>query len=155
MPHYNFRQDLKVAKKTEKQVADLLCKALDLKILSWCNTKDYDVLMVDSFNYPIAYEIKEDFTCKRTGNIGVEYSCRGRESGITTTKASMYVWKIHAPDNTIRVYEMGVKELREAIDNNMWFRSVTGGDEFSESKNYLFKLSFLEENAILVGYLDV
>lgn len=154
MPYYNYKQDFKVARKTEAQVADLLCKALDLTVHSWCTTKDYDVLMVDSFNYPVAYEIKEDFTCKRTGNVGVEYSCRGKDSGIVTTKANMYVWKIHAPDNTIRVYEMPVAQLREAIDNNLWFRSVIGGDEFSESKNYLFRLSFLEENAILVGYLD-
>lgn len=40
-------------------------------------------------------EVKQDFSCFRTGNIGVEYSCRGKISGILASKSDFYIYKIH------------------------------------------------------------
>ena len=154
MPHYNFKDDFAVARKTESQIANFLQEIYGYSIVSWCNTKDYDFIAVNNLNEDVYYEVKEDFTCKRTGNVGVEYSSWGRESGIVTTKADKYIWKVHAPDTTIRVYEMTVRELREHIANKKYFREVVGGDVGSESKNYLFKLEFFEKNATFLGYLE-
>lgn len=154
MPHYNYKDDYKVARRTESQVAEFLRDNYGFSVVSWCKTKAYDFLAVDTFNTETRFEVKEDFTCKRTGNVGVEYASWGRDSGIVTTKANKYVWKVHAPDNTIRVYEMTVEDLRNHIANKRYFREVVGGDVGSESKNYLFTLEFFENNATLLGYLD-
>lgn len=154
MPHYNFRQDFNVAKKTEAQIADFMTQVDNINVINWCNNKDYDFLAVKPDKQTkIAIEVKEDFTCKRTGNVGVEFESWGRKSGIETTKADFYVWKVHAPDNTIRVYEMSVADLRKHIADGQYFRIVVGGDVGSESRNYLFKLDFIEKNSRLVGYL--
>lgn len=40
-------------------------------------------------------EVKQDFSCFRTGNVGVEYSCRGKASGIMVSEADFYIYKIH------------------------------------------------------------
>jgi len=154
MTHYNFKNDLKVAQKTETQVAQFVASKHGLKITEWCETKDFDFAAIDRAQSEVRFEIKEDFACKRTGNIAVEYASWGRKSGITTTKADKYIWKIHAPDNTIRVYEMAVEDLRKYITNKAYFREIVGGDVGSESKNYLFTLEFIENNAVLLGYLD-
>lgn len=43
----------------------------------------------------IFVEVKQDFSCFKTGNIGVEYSCRGKLSGILVSEANYYIYKIH------------------------------------------------------------
>lgn len=154
MPHYNFRKDFNVAKRTEKQVAEFMSQVDNLQIVSWCNNKDYDFLATDPKQNQITVEVKEDFTCQRTGNVGVEFESWGRQSGIQTTKADYYVWKIHAPDNTIRVYQMSVEDLKKHIANEEYFRIVVGGDVGSESKNYLFKLDFIANNSRYLGNLS-
>ena len=39
-------------------------------------------------------EIKTDFIAHKTGNIAVEYQCRGKPSGIATTQADYYAYII-------------------------------------------------------------
>ena len=36
-------------------------------------------------------EVKFDFACYRTGNFYIEYKCRGKSSGIATTKANYWM----------------------------------------------------------------
>jgi len=74
-----------------------------LKFIKENNDNKYDILFHDKNSKPIKVEVKQDFSCFRTGNIGVEYHCRGKESGIFTSQADIYVYKIH--QNTDRVYK--------------------------------------------------
>jgi hypothetical protein len=154
MPYYNFRDDFKVARKTEKQVAQYFADVEGCAILEWCRTKDYDFTMQDKHGNIIAVEVKEDFTCQRTGNVGVEYSSRGKDSGIVTTRADKYVWKVHTPTGEICLYQMNVDKLREHINQGAWFKAIIGGDIGSESKNYLFRLEFLEKHAEFLTVLE-
>jgi hypothetical protein len=151
MPNYNFRKDLPVAHATERQVSKFLCDTRGMTFLSECNNSDYDLLMQLKNGRRITIEIKEDFTCKKTGNVGIEYECRGRPSGISVSKADYYLYKVHEPTGNTSLYVIATNHLRELIDNKMYFRSIIGGDEGSNSKNHLFKLETVKENFKFIG----
>lgn len=145
-PNYDFNLDLPIAKETERQVTEfLLNKFSGLCFLNECNNADYDVAFELQGNL-FTVEIKEDFTCRKTGNVGVEFSCRGKDSGIRNTKANFYLYKIHEPDGTKSLYWIKTKTLKQMISDGLYHRTVNGGDEGSNSKCYLFYLSVIKEH---------
>lgn len=64
------------------------------KQISLNDNNAYDIL-VEKDDKQFKVEVKQDFTCYKTNNIGVEYECRGKESGIMVSKADIYIYKIH------------------------------------------------------------
>lgn len=151
MGNYDFKKDLKVAQKTELEIAQIIHEGLgvDIDDIEIGKTKDYDILFpYKGRNYTI--EIKEDFMCKTTGNVCVEYESRGKPSGINTTKSDMYFYKIHQPDGDVVVCGMKTETLRQMIDHHQYFRTVTGGDAGSFTKSYLFKLEKFKANSTLL-----
>jgi len=136
MPNYNFETDLPIAKKTEREIANLLREHYKAVILSYCHDSRYDILArVNGKNF--TFEVKEDFTCERTGNVGVEYSSWGRKSGIAISKADFYIYKIHTSKG-IRVYIFKTKAIKDMIARKEYSRIVNGGDKGSDSMNFLF-----------------
>ena len=142
MAFYDFKQDLAVANKTEKEIAEFLVNHHNMKLISFNNDNKYDLLL-EHKGRELTVEIKEDFTCARTGNIGVEYSCRGKASGIEVSEAMMYCYKVHLPGNTTELLMMLTPELKGLIADKKYFRTVNGGDIGSNSLNYLFKLDVI------------
>lgn len=138
-PNYDFQKDLPVARKTENEVCRLLCNTFNLKFVSDCRDNRYDLMMENSSGHPVTFEVKEDFTHARTGNIGVEFECRGKPSGISVCQADFYVYKVHNSDNTTCVYLIRKSKLQKMIADKLYHRIVNGGDIGSNSMNYLFK----------------
>jgi hypothetical protein len=153
-PNYDFRKDFPIARKTEAQIAQYLSEKQNMKFLGECNNSDYDIRMETPSGKKITIEIKEDFSCARTGNVGVEYECRGRASGIEVSKADFYIYKVHQPDGKKGVYVIQTPQLKRMIEDKEYFRTVVGGDPGSFSKNYLFKLDVIKSNFKFLGYLE-
>lgn len=109
--------------------------------INYNNDNRYDIKATNTEGKRVTFEIKEDFSCKKTGNVAVEFGCRGKPSGIETTQANYYVYKLHEPDGNINFYGTIVKELKKAIEEEKYFRTVSGGDKGSNSKNYLFDIN--------------
>ncbi len=160
-PNYDFNLDLPIAKKTEKQMAEFLIETQDMTFLGTSDTlpnvnrSDFDIRM--KFNKSgnvVDIEVKEDFTCERTGNVGVEFECRGKKSGIERTKSDFYLYKVHMPNGRKGVYIIRTSKLKEMIANKSYHRIVNGGDPGSNSMNYLFKLEVIKENFKCLGILD-
>lgn len=151
MGNYDFKKDHKIAVKTEALIAKLLMKANPGKIKSIQHNDDnrYDLGILTNSDDFIKVEIKEDFTCQETGNVGVEFECRGRASGISVSQADLYCYRIHEPNGDICVYMIETKALKRMIKDELYHRIVTGGDEGSNSKNYLFKLEVFKRIAQL------
>jgi hypothetical protein len=151
MGNYNFKEDHKIALKTEALIAKLLMKANPGKIKSIQHNDDnrYDLGILTHSGDFIKVEIKEDFTCQETGNVGVEFECRGRASGISVSQADLYCYRIHEPNGDITVYLIESKALKQMIKSELYHRIVTGGDEGSNSKNYLFKLDVFKKHGQL------
>ena len=139
---YDFSKDLPVAQKTEAEVARLLEQKYELVQVTSRATKTnaYDLLMYKaSTGQQFTFEVKEDFTHAKTGNIGVEFSCRGKDSGVMVSKADFYIYKVHNSDGTFGIYLMKTERLKFIIEKELYFRIVNGGDVGSNSMNYLFK----------------
>lgn len=153
MPHYNFRKDFKVARKTERQIADYLVTK-GYEFIDECDNADYDIRMKTDLGNIITIEIKEDFTCRKTGNIGLEYHCRGKPSGISVSKADIYLYKVHEPNGEKNMYAIKTSNLKKMIENELYHRIVNGGDPGSNSMNYLFRLNVIKENFKFIGRLE-
>jgi hypothetical protein len=115
---------------------------------------DFDVRMAFPSGKEVDIEIKEDFSCERTGNVGVEVESWGRPSGLSVSKADFYLYKVHQPDGTKRVYIIRTEKLKKMIEDELYHRIVVGGDPGSNSKNYLFKLKVIMDNFTHLGKLD-
>lgn len=136
--NYNFKEDLAVALVTEKEVAKILEKIYNAEIISFNNSNEYDILTKQGDKF-ITYEVKEDFSCSRTGNVGLEYHCRGKLSGISVSKADYYIYKVHTKNEGIQFFEYKTSILRDMVAKKLYWRDANGGDKGSNSWNYLFR----------------
>ena len=150
MGTYNFEHDLKTANNTEKQIKELL-ESLGYLFVEYCHNNKYDIVMTNKQGEKNTFEVKEDFACERTGNVGVEYECRGKPSGIASSVADFYIYKIHEPSSETKAYCIRTAKLKKLIEDDMFFRTVSGGDVGSNTKCYLFKLKVIKDNFELLG----
>ena len=139
MPNYDFRKDLPIATKTEHEIGEMMqSKYAGFKVLKYRDDNQFDIL-ASWQNKLLTFEVKEDFTHAKTGNVGLEFSCRNKPSGISTSKAEYYIYKVHNADGTCGIYLFRTEVLKKMIADKMYFRIVNGGDVGSNSMNYLFK----------------
>jgi hypothetical protein len=100
----NFEYDLKIGQVMEKRLAEIL---QDMKI-----------------------EVKTDLIAHKTGNIAIEYQCRGKPSGIAVTHADYYAYVIPNAPISGSILLMPVHKLKEIC--RLYYnlgRIVNGGDE--------------------------
>ena len=88
------------------------------------------------------YELKTDRLACKTGNVFVEFESRKKESGIKTSKADIWIFKIvDKNDKHLFSIEIPLDRLREKVYNST-YRIVRGGDNLT-SKGYLVPLQDL------------
>jgi len=151
MANYDFNADLKVARKTEIEVAKIIEKSLNAEILEFGNTNKWDILaLIDGKE--VSYEVKEDFMCWKTGNVAVEYSCRGKSSGIETTEADFYIYKINFENDRIEYVMHTTEAIKKMIAKNLYFKKVNGGDPGSNSLNYLFRYNSFVKDCVFLRF---
>lgn len=84
-------------------------------------------------------EVKVDFKATLTGNIFVEYSSRGKDSGLITTEASWYAYLL-SNDKIILIATKKLKNLcRQYLGTE---RDIKGGDN-NTSKGILLPIKKL------------
>jgi len=88
------------------------------------------------------YEFKTDRLAHKTGNAFVEFESRGKESGVVTSKSSIWIFKIvDKSDKHLFSIEIPLDRLRKKVYNST-YRIVRGGDNLT-SKGYLVPLQDL------------
>ena len=149
--HFDFQKDHKIAVKTELEVARLLRlhSSSPIKNIQLNNDSRWDLKVTFCDGETMTIEVKEDFTCARTGNVGLEFECRGKLSGISVSQADAYMYKLHEPSGEVSFYLIDVDVLKALIEERRFIKTVVGGDPGSQSKNYLFSLKNFKENATL------
>jgi len=153
MPNYDYDKDIKIARDTEIEVSKLLIDKYRATILEFEHSNKYDILALVN-GKTFKFEVKEDFTCERTGNVGMEIKCRGKPSGINVTEADFYIYKLHTQDG-IKFYLFKTSALKRMIENREFFTSVNGGDKDSGSINYLFRYdTFIRRGKLIHGNQD-
>lgn len=88
-------------------------------------------------------EVKTDTDIStRTGNVYVEYECRGKRSGIATTEADFWVFKL-ADERAIVIGTQQLKDrLKELVSSGKAKSGIKGGDS-NLSRGILVKIKDL------------
>jgi hypothetical protein len=106
----------------------------------------YDFKIFKSNGHTSTYEVKADMLILKTGNIAIEYMCRGKLSGISLSTAKY--WAIFAyTGNKYTLYKIPSKALKKLIDKKKYKKNICGGDD-GVSKMYLFDKTLFEEYII-------
>lgn len=105
---------------------------------------------------PLNVEVKEDQKCHHTGNVGLEFMCSGKPSGIETTKADFYVYHIHTPETQEISLLLSVKDLKTAIQNKRYkyIRPTVRDGEDRPAHNYIFGLPVFKDIAVCELNMD-
>ena len=98
----------------------------------------------DIFKNGKKIEVKYDRIAHKTGNIFIEYQSRGKASGIATTDADYWIYKIEKTECAMILPVAYLKErLRFYYKNNMYLSD--GGDE-NTSKRFLIPINKIITN---------
>ena len=110
----DFTHDLKFGQKGESVVAEILQISEDDKI-----------------------EVKSERNIwKDTGNVFVEFYCRGKPSGIATTEAKWWMINFCDDDEVRSTIIISTKKLKTMVSIPQKYRIVNGGDN-NTSKGFL------------------
>jgi len=132
--HYNYGQDKKVGDEAETEFATIL-KKHKAKNVQFNADNKYDISCIFK-GKPQTFEVKNDVMSARTGNVAIEFECRGKPSGVAVSKAD--VWAIKTAGEFWLITK---KKLASMIASKSWTRIHQGGDPGSNTKFYLFKKS--------------
>lgn len=152
---FNFKKDLEVSEKTEEEIVEILHDHFGDSFIeaSYGEAfKHYDIKLVTTFQ-SVWLEVKEDFACKKYGNIAIEFSSRGKDSGIITTRAKFWLIKAHTPSGA-ELMSIRTADLRKLIDEKKYKRVASGGDG-KTSQMYLFDLKLIKEYSIIIYEWEV
>lgn len=145
MAFYYFKDDLHEGKNAENECIEILAKKMNLSLAHFKknNTYAYDFEIIP---LGITIEVKHDVMAVKTGNIAIEYECRGNASGINTSLAHYWVYKIGQ-----QFYIIELQKLKNILDDEKnIYKKVTGGDKGSETKMWLIKESIFKLHSILL-----
>jgi hypothetical protein len=156
MGEYNFNKDLKEGIKQEKKFIQFL-KSRNKNIISYSHsiTKEKDLTVEFDFgirtfeiksddyslDYPIHYRnitIEPDLY----GTIFIEYECRGKQSGIMTTKADYW---IHILKRMNEVWMIETRILREIVETHPFDVKDNVGDSDSMTKGFLIPREYFRK----------
>ena len=136
--NYNFGKDLKDGKKGEQVIKHLVESEMGLQYIKDNDTNAFDLLFQGNGEDPTTFEVKTDLWEKDwdkggSGNMAIEYKCRGRQSGISVTKATYFVYYlVNVSDKHIWVIE--TKKLRELIKTNEFPKKRVGETSYDNEK---------------------
>ena len=136
MAHYNFDKDLEDGKLAEKEVAQRLMSRLNLAAedIEHSSLKGYDLKIISK---GWTFEVKNDLMAERTGNVAIEFECRGKPTALAATTAEFWVYKFAGSFYAFRTEVLKKKLLEE----KQFFREVVGGDAGSNTKMFLVKIA--------------
>ncbi len=88
------------------------------------------------------FEVKSDRMSQKTGNVYIEYESRGKASGIRTTQADYWVYKISEKQAiVIETEELKIK-IQQLVKEGKARMGVKGGDN-NTSLGFLIKIKDL------------
>ena len=143
MANLNFNQDLVLGNSGEIVIKEFLetkgCEFINLN-----DNNQYDLKMKKN-NNEITYEIKTDVFVAPiydTGNIFIEYESRGKNSGISVTKAD---WFVTYFKYLKEIWFIKSETLKTLIQENEFPIFYDAGDVGSATHGYLIKRKDFKE----------
>jgi hypothetical protein len=143
MANYNFKKDLIIGEEGEQIVIDDLI-SMGATYDSNNKTNSHDVI-VNFNNKQISYECKTD-EFEDTGNMFIETSCRGKESGIMVTKADWFVTYFKKLNE---IWYIKTNKLKEILANNKHRKVTQSGDLDSNTEGILLNKNMFRDDFIV------
>ena len=147
MANYKFSEDIIDGEDGEKTVlTDLI--SIGGKLISDNKNYKYD-LLISKDGQLITYEIKTDVYCtpkRDTGNMFVEFECRGKQSGIFVSEAKWFVTFYKALNE---IWYIKTIDLLNLIKNETFRTTEQSGDYGSNTKGYLIPRNKFKEHFII------
>lgn len=141
MGYYDFNKDIKDGLFGEEKVINFFIETQGYKLERRNNTIDYDFEL--SFNgTTYTYENKTDFF-EDTGNIAIEFECRGKASGINATKADYFTTYF---DKSGELWKISCRNLRALIKKINPRTTQYSGDKGSRTRLYLIPKNQVKHN---------
>jgi hypothetical protein len=135
---YEFTGDLIGGKIGEKEMANYITtKGYKFIHMTQGNDNRYDIMM-EYAGKQYTYEIKTDTYAETkpiTGNIAIEFECRGKPSGIAVTEADYFT--TFFPFEGGEIWNIRTELLRWIIANHNLYIATEAGDKGSNTKLYL------------------
>lgn len=147
MANYDFKQDIIEGEDGEQVVLQDLIQ-MGAKFISDNKDNKYD-LIVSRKNKEITYEIKTDVYCTKerdTGNMFIEFECRGKESGILVSKSD---WFVTFYKGINEIWYIKTNELLKLIQSETFRETSNSGDSGSNTKGYLIPRNKYREYFII------
>lgn len=132
MANYDFNKDLLLGEEGEKIIALYLMLGHNMKFIGYNDDNRFDILMSKrDTDEKKTFEVKTDYYVKEgndTGNIAVEIRHNNKPSGISVTKADVFIYYFrNLPEDNMWVIK--TSELKSLIkDNVSGLKRVMGGD---------------------------
>jgi hypothetical protein len=109
---------------------------------------DWDLsFTIEGSDKPKTFEIKSDLLANYTGNIAIEHTCSEKPSGLSKSKADIWIHFIHNFNESyydITYYEFPIEVLQKIAlhgEGELAFKTISGGDSnYSRMKLLPMKL---------------
>ena len=101
------------------------------------------------FNSGKLIEVKNDRLIHKTGNLFIEYRSRNKPSGLSTTTANYWIYRMDALDSAILLPTEGLKDVCRTYWKNNEF-IMRGGDD-NTSEGFLIPLKRLLNDLALIN----
>ena len=139
----DFEKDLVDGHKGEEAVRHFVETVMQKQFIKFNDNERYDILFQNDYEEPVTFEVKTDYWEKDwdkggSGNMAIEYKCRGRPSGIRKTMATHFAYYFpNISDKHLWVIEVkNLKNLLKECD----FKRVKGGETYYDSDEKVAKL---------------
>ena len=146
--HNDFYDNLDFAQQGEDEVAKLLenkFKDFELKGFNHDNKCD---IVASVGGKEVTIEVKEDVRTKDTGNVVIECESRGKPSGIMTSKADFWVFRVHTEDGILNLL-FKTKQVKQAIRDRRFHNKRQMPHTDSNNVLYFFRLDDLREYELM------
>ena len=153
----NFKKDLADGQKGEEAVKHFCETVLDLRFMKYNDNSAFDILFEDDEYNLVTFEVKTDLFEKNwneggTGNMAIEYKCRGKPSGIRKTKALYFVYYIPNIDDK-HLWIISVDDLKSLLKEHN-FKRVDAGETYYDNDEKVAKC-FLIDRYKFMKHFDV
>jgi len=93
----DFEKDLADGQKGEEAVKHFVENVLEIPFIKYNDNKSFDILFQKDYEEPVTFEVKTDYWEKDwdkggSGNMAIEYKCRGVPSGVRTSLATYFAY---------------------------------------------------------------
>jgi hypothetical protein len=134
----SFRADLELGEEYQRRFLYLIeydeCK------IAKGNFKEWDI-WIRHQGEEVLFEVKCDRKAQTTGNLAIEFECSGKPSGVNATHADFW---IHFVQGHPMYYMIPIADLKQAIADKKYIRTVKGGDGW-RSNMYLFPMHVFDD----------